>query len=425
MQNHRENIDRQMERLALLDTEITKQQMDRITAHGADDCGRHTWRIEGAEYLTIKGRSRRGAAALIHNHRHSLRAWTPSPIDGEYQKSSDAKRAALAFALECERWDECADGFYPDGTPERSDLTWNERLNHHLDTETIEQIGRWIDAIEQRRIEKQHRDVMATVGSTYDPDGSTHHHDSHCNVDAETQACTVCGVHHGDPCSECGGRGFHMLSCSGCYTPDGEPHQVAPKKLRVLVACEFSGVVREAFRARGHDAWSCDVLPADDGSEYHIQDDVLNHLDDGWDMMIAHPPCTRHANSGVRWLHERNLWDEHAEAVQFFQALQSAPIERICIENPIMHKYSREALGAPTQYVQPYEHGHGETKRTGLHLKNLQPLVPTDEVAGREARVHKMAPGAGRWKARSVTYSGIARAMAAQWSEDVSAQEVK
>jgi hypothetical protein len=183
--------------------------------------------------------------------------------------------------------------------------------------------------------------------------------------------------------------------------------------MRVLIACEFSGVVRRAFRAMGHDAWSCDRLPAEDGSGHHFQGDALEaiHAQDGWDMMIAHPPCTHLAVSGSRWFKEKVK--EQGEALEFVRALMSAPIERICVENPISVISSK--IRKPDQIIQPWQYGHGETKATCLWLKNLPKLVPTNIVEGREARVHKMPPGPNRWKERSRTYEGIAAAMAAQW----------
>ena len=183
--------------------------------------------------------------------------------------------------------------------------------------------------------------------------------------------------------------------------------------LRVLIACEFSGVVRRAFRARGHDAWSCDLLPAEDGSEFHIQGDVVypSRLGDGWDLMIAHPPCTHLAVSGARWLQDKVV--EQQAALAFAQILMNAPIERIAIENPISIISSR--IRKPDQIIQPWMFGHGETKATCLWLKNLPKLVPTNIVEGREARVHRMPPGPNRWKERSRTFTGIADAMADQW----------
>lgn len=180
--------------------------------------------------------------------------------------------------------------------------------------------------------------------------------------------------------------------------------------MKVLVACEFSGVVREAFRARGHDAWSCDLLPAEGESEYHIQGDVRNILTN-WDLMIAHPPCTHLAVSGARWFKDKQL--EQKESLTFVQELMNAPISSICIENPISIISSR--IRKPDQIIQPWQFGHGETKATCLWLKNLPKLIPTNIVSGREARIHKMPPGPNRWKERSKTYQGIANAMAEQW----------
>jgi site-specific DNA-cytosine methylase len=183
--------------------------------------------------------------------------------------------------------------------------------------------------------------------------------------------------------------------------------------MRVLVACEYSGRVREAFRARGHDAWSCDLLPAEDASQFHIRGDVLAFLgvSGSWDLMIAHPPCTHLAVSGSRWFKDKV--QEQAEALSFVRALMAAPIPRICIENPISVISSK--IRKPDQIIQPWQFGHGETKATCLWLKNLPKLTPTNIVEGREARVHRMPPGPDRWKERSRTYQGIANAMSAQW----------
>ena len=195
--------------------------------------------------------------------------------------------------------------------------------------------------------------------------------------------------------------------------------------MRVLVACEYSGKVREAFRAKGHDAWSCDLLPADDGSPYHIQGDVLDILNDGWDLLIGHPPCTYLCNSGVSWLHKiPERWDQMREGAEFFKALWDSDIPKIAIENPIMHKYAKEIIGSTqTQLIQPYQFGHPESKATCLWLKGLDPLVETDNVKEvwkalpkKEAqRLHMLPPSADRWKLRSETYQGIADAMAEQW----------
>ena len=203
---------------------------------------------------------------------------------------------------------------------------------------------------------------------------------------------------------------------------------------RILIGCEFSGVVRRAFAARGFDATSCDLLPAEDGSNRHITGDVRDHLNDGWDMLlVAHPPCTRLCNSGVRWLtappQGRELaamWRELDEGAALFSALWTAPIPRIAIENPVMHRHAKARIAdyRPfAQSVQPWQFGHGETKRTCLWLRNLPPLRPTDVVAGREARVHRMPPGANRWKERSRTFTGIADAMADQWGKLLSETE--
>lgn len=181
--------------------------------------------------------------------------------------------------------------------------------------------------------------------------------------------------------------------------------------MRVLIACEFSGTVRRAFAALGHDAWSCDLLPADDGDPNHIQNDVLPILGQGWDLMVAHPPCTHLAVSGARWF--KNKLDEQAESLDFVRQLLNAPIPRIALENPISIISSR--IRKPDQIIQPWQFGHGETKATCLWLKELPLLKATKIVEGREARIHKMPPSPDRWKRRSVTYSGIAAAMADQW----------
>jgi site-specific DNA-cytosine methylase len=178
-----------------------------------------------------------------------------------------------------------------------------------------------------------------------------------------------------------------------------------------LVACEFSGVVRRAFAARGHDAHSCDLLPAEDGGQ-HYEGDVRDLLEAGeWDLMIAHPPCTHLAVSGARWFKDKRV--EQEEALEFVRTLMEAPVERICIENPISVISSR--IRKPDQIIQPWMFGHGETKATCLWLKNLPPLLPTNVVDGRHARVHRMPPGPDRWKERSRTYAGVAAAMAYQW----------
>lgn len=180
--------------------------------------------------------------------------------------------------------------------------------------------------------------------------------------------------------------------------------------MKVLVACEFSGIVRDAFKARGHDAWSCDLLPTEQPSQ-HIQGDVLEILEDGWDIIIAHPPCTYLAVSGARWWETKQV--EQRKAIFFFMSLAEADIPKICVENPVgvMSTFWRK----PDQYIQPWQFGHGETKKTGLWLKNLPKLKPTNIVDSREARIHKMPPSKNRGKLRSITYQGIADAMAEQW----------
>jgi hypothetical protein len=184
-------------------------------------------------------------------------------------------------------------------------------------------------------------------------------------------------------------------------------------RMKVLIACEFSGVVRDSFIRAGHDATSCDLLPSESDFGLHIQDDVRAYLDDGWDLMIAHPPCTYLAVSGARWWHGKE--NEQEEALDFVDLLFNAPIPRIALENPVglISTY----YGKPEQYIQPWQFGHGEVKRTCLWLENLPLLVPTNIVDGREARVHRAAPGPDRWKTRSRTYTGIADAMAKQWGD--------
>lgn len=205
-------------------------------------------------------------------------------------------------------------------------------------------------------------------------------------------------------------------------------------KMRVLIACEFSGVVRDAFQALGHDAWSCDLLPTETSGEgKHFQCDARKVLDispeDGlpWDLLIAHPPCTYLSNSGVRWLSDGKTLnaERHREmqaACDLFAAFYHANIPHVCIENPIMHKYARDYLQSVwkvppfTQSIQPWQFGHGEVKRTCLWLRGLPDLKPTQIVAGRSARVHRASPGPDRWKERSRTLAGIAQAMAEQWT---------
>jgi site-specific DNA-cytosine methylase len=180
--------------------------------------------------------------------------------------------------------------------------------------------------------------------------------------------------------------------------------------MRVLVACEYSGTVRDAFIAKGHDAMSCDLLPTDKPGP-HYQGDVFDVINDGWDLMIAHPPCTHLAVSGARWFKDKVT--EQAEALDFVQRLMNAHIDRICIENPVSIISSR--IRKPDQTIQPWQFGHGETKRTCLWLKGLPKLVPTDIVDGRDQRIWKLPPSPDRWKIRSATFQGIADAMANQW----------
>ena len=184
--------------------------------------------------------------------------------------------------------------------------------------------------------------------------------------------------------------------------------------MKVLVACEYSGKVREAFRAKGHDTWSNDLLPADDISPHHIQGDCIEVIKRGWDLIIMHPPCTALAVSGNRWYGKG--MPKHAERIESIEwtialwelAKQHAP--KVAMENPVGVLPIK-----PAQYIQPWQFGHGETKKTGLWLHNLPPLEPTDVVDGREARIHRLPPSEDRWKIRSETFPGIALAMADQW----------
>lgn len=194
-------------------------------------------------------------------------------------------------------------------------------------------------------------------------------------------------------------------------------------EMKVLVACEYSQVVTKAFRDRGITAFSCDVLPTEGNKDWHIQDDVLNHLNDGWDLMVAHPPCTFMCNSGVCHLSkDESRWGELQKANEFFHKLWNAPIRYIAIENPIPHKYA--LLPKYTQIIQPYQFGHAERKATCLWLKNLPPLKPTNDVydimkslpKNQAQRIHYTSPGKDRWKIRSKTFQGIADAIADQWS---------
>jgi hypothetical protein len=203
--------------------------------------------------------------------------------------------------------------------------------------------------------------------------------------------------------------------------------------MRVLIACEVSGTVRNAFLARGHDAWSCDLLPSEDGSNRHIRGDARDILADGWDLlMVAHPPCTRLCNSGVRWLSApppgrtlAEMWAELEAGADLFSAMWHAPIERVAVENPVMHKHARALIPgyAAPQFVQPWWFGEPQFKRTGLHLRGLAPLRPTRRLVPpkpgtpehkRWSVVHRMSPGKDRGARRSRFFQGIADAMADQ-----------
>lgn len=197
--------------------------------------------------------------------------------------------------------------------------------------------------------------------------------------------------------------------------------------VRCLVGCETSGVLRRALTELGHDAWSCDLLPAEDGSNRHLICDIRDILDDGWDFLaVIHPPCTRLCNSGVRWLHAPppgrtldDIWAELDDACALFSACWNAPIARRAVENPVMHRHAKARIVNYrdfAQSIQPWQFGHPETKRTCLWLDGLPPLAPTKIVDGRTARVHRMPPGPDRWRERSRTYEGIAAAMAMQWA---------
>lgn len=202
--------------------------------------------------------------------------------------------------------------------------------------------------------------------------------------------------------------------------------------MRVLVACEYSGVVRESFRRRGHDAWSCDLIESEDNSPYHIVGDVTEIINDNWDLMIAHPPCTYLTVAGARWFYHPEDKDlpyeerrphpkypdrrqQQEDALNFVQLLMNAPIPHIAIENPISVISSR--IRRPNQIIQPWQFGHGETKSTCLWLKNLPSLEPTNIVEGRENRIHMMSPSKDRWKERSRTFQGIGDAMGEQWGK--------
>ena len=194
--------------------------------------------------------------------------------------------------------------------------------------------------------------------------------------------------------------------------------------MKVLVSCEYSGTVRDAFIARGHDAMSCDLLPTAAAGP-HYQGDVLDIINDGWDLLIAHPPCTYLCNSGVSWLHkDPERWDLMQEAALFFELLLNAPIPKKAVENPIMHGYAKAIIQRQqTQVIQPWMFGHLEQKATCLWLVNLPKLTPTNNVYdemmqlpdNKRQRLHYLPPSKNRWKERSKTYQGIADAMADQW----------
>lgn len=181
--------------------------------------------------------------------------------------------------------------------------------------------------------------------------------------------------------------------------------------MKVLIACEFSGIVREEFNKRGHDCYSCDFLPTEIPSKKHLQCNVLEVLNQEWDLMIAHPPCTHLAVSGARWFKDKHK--EQHEALEFVQLLLNAPIHKIALENPVSIISTK--IRKPDQIIQPWQFGHGETKKTCLWLKNLPKLKPTNIVTGRYNRIHKMPPSPDRGRLRSITYQGIAAAMAEQW----------
>lgn len=196
--------------------------------------------------------------------------------------------------------------------------------------------------------------------------------------------------------------------------------------MKVLVACEYSGTVRDAFIERGHDAMSCDLLPTDVPGP-HYQGDVFDIIDEGWDLMVAHPPCTYLCNSGVRWLHSKEgRWDEMMQGAEFFRRLITSNIPCIAVENPIMHTYAKAIIGCgPDQIIQPWMFGHKEKKATCLWLKGLPKLTPTTNLKtetdampiAQQQRIAWQSPGKDRWKIRSTTFKGIADAMADQWGK--------
>jgi hypothetical protein len=183
--------------------------------------------------------------------------------------------------------------------------------------------------------------------------------------------------------------------------------------MKILIACEFSGIVRNEFKRKGHDAWSCDLLPSELPGP-HIVGDVREVLEEGWDLMIAHPPCTYLCNSGVRWL-DKEREEKMEEATELFRTLWFSSIKKVAIENPIPHKYAREKIGDYTQLIQPWQFGHKEKKGTCLWLRGLPELQPTNIKRERSNGIHMMPDKAERWKDRSRTFVGIAKAMADQW----------
>jgi len=191
--------------------------------------------------------------------------------------------------------------------------------------------------------------------------------------------------------------------------------------LRVLICCEHSGTVRDAFRARGFDAWSCDLLPTEGDARWHYQGDVFDIIGDGWDLLIAHPPCTDLAVSGARHFAAKIADGRQALALDFVRRMLDAPIKHIALENPVSVISSH--IRKPDQTFHPYHFGHGEVKRTCLWLKNLPKLRATNIVDGREERIHRMPPGPNRWKERSRTLPGIANAMAEQWGDYIEGKD--
>lgn len=182
--------------------------------------------------------------------------------------------------------------------------------------------------------------------------------------------------------------------------------------MKILIACEYSGTVRDAFLARGHDAMSCDLLPTDSPGP-HYQGNVFDIINDGWDLMIAHPPCTHLAVSGARYFEQKRKDGRQQEAIDFFMRLANCGIPKYAIENPVCIMSTK--WRKPDQIIQPWQFGHGETKATCLWLKGLSKLTPTNIVEGREQRIWKVPPGPNQWKIRSTTFQGIANAMAEQW----------